>query len=54
MYAQLGPEDEAIVHQIDLFFCGLHALVHMAESAVSSLVEAEKALYVPYPRLHHA
>ena len=40
---ELGPEDEAVFHQIDSFFCGLHALVHMAESAVSSLVEAEKA-----------
>ena len=40
---ELEPEDEASLQDIDTYFCGLHGLVHMAEDAVKSLVEAEKA-----------
>ena len=40
---ELEPEDRAVLANIESYFCGLHSLVHMAESAVSSLVEAEKA-----------
>ena len=43
-FAQMLPDDITAAGKLLVFSCGLHGLVHMAETAGKSLLEAEKGL----------
>lgn len=51
-YDQMSEEDRTAAGRLLVFSCGLHGLVHFAETASKSIGEAEKALFdgeVPVP-----
>ena len=44
-FRDMSPDDITSVGKLLVFSCGLHGLVHMAETAGKSLLEAEKGLF---------
>ena len=44
-FRDMSPDDITAVGKLLVFSCGLHGLVHMAETAGKSLLEAEKGLF---------
>ena len=48
-YNRLEGEDQEVINKLHNFFCGLHALVHLADVANQSIKEAETALFDDEP-----
>ena len=44
-YEQLSEPKQQSLGKLCNFFCGLHALVHLAETASCALLEAEKGFF---------